>query len=150
MKKPPRNLRESLLNKKTFIFSLLQGLSVLAVVFAVFTIALYLKKGELEARTLAFATMVFANIMLIMTNLSWSKNLSGIIRSKNTALLWVVSGALIALTLVIYLPPLRNLFHFSVLSFEDLIIAFACGIASLAWFEGLKAIKNKITLLPTY
>jgi P-type Ca2+ transporter type 2C len=87
--------------------------------------------------------------MLIMTNLSWSKNLFGIIKTKNRALLGVVCAAATALILVIYIPSLRDLFHFSVLSFEDLLIAFACGIASLGWFEGLKAMKKKIILLPT-
>ncbi len=144
MKRPPRNLRESLFNEKTFIFSLLQGLSVLAFVFIVFWLALYLKKGELEARTLAFATLVFANVMLITTNLSWSKNLIGIIKSKNQALWWVVCGALVALGLVIYLPMLRNLFHFSVLSLEDFLIALISGIVSLAWFEGLKALNKRL------
>jgi P-type Ca2+ transporter type 2C len=143
MKRPPRNLRESLFNKKTFIFSLLQGLSVLAVVFIVFGLALYLKKGELEARTLAFATLVFANVMLIMTNLSWSKNLADIIKSKNSALVGVVCGALVALGLVIYVPVLRRLFHFSVLSFEDILITLVGGIFSLSWFEGLKAFNRK-------
>src|SRR5665648_231807 len=143
MKRPPRNLHESLLNKKTFIFSLLQGLSVLAVVFTVFWLALYLNKGELEARTLAFATLVFANLMLITTNLSWSKNLVGIIKSKNQALLWVVFATLGALGLVIFVPILRNLFHLSVLSLGDFLIALVSGIFSLAWFEGLKVLNKK-------
>lgn len=143
MKRPPRNLRESLFNKRAFVFSFLQGLSVLTVVFLVFIAALYFKKGELEARTLAFTTLVFANIMLIITNLSWSKNVIDIIKSKNAALLWVVSLAMGALICVIYVPPLRNLFHFAVLSFEDVLITLTSGIASLAWFEGLKALHRK-------
>ena len=150
MKRSPRNLHESLFNKKTFIFSLLQGLSILAVVFTVFWLALYLKKGELEARTLAFATLVFANVMLITTNLSWSKNLFGIIKSKNQALLWVVSGAIVALGFVIYVPMLRNLFHFSVLSLEDLFIALASGTVSLVWFEGLKALNKKFVSVSVF
>ena len=147
MKRPARNLRESLFNRKTFILSLLQGLSVLAVVFTVFWFALYFKKGELEARALAFATLVFANVLLITTNLSWSKNLIGIIMTKNKALLFVVIGALAALMMVIYVPALRNLFHFSILSAEDLLITLASGIVSLAWFEGLKALNKKFVLL---
>jgi Ca2+-transporting ATPase len=57
---------------------------------------------------------------------------------------WVVCGALAALGLVIYVPILRNLFHFSVLSLEDLLIALVSGIFSLAWFEGLKALNKKL------
>lgn len=142
MKRPPRNLQESLFNRKAFLFSLLQGLSVLAVVFLVFVFALHLKESELEARTLAFATLVFANLMLIITNLSWSKNLVEIIAAKNNALAVVITGALTALMVVIYIPSLRNLFHFSLLSANDLLIALASGIASLGWFEGLKALNK--------
>ncbi|MCX5707884.1 MAG: cation-translocating P-type ATPase [Candidatus Omnitrophica bacterium] len=149
MKRPPRNLRESLFNKKAFLFSLLQGLSILAVVFAVFVLALRFNKGELEARTLAFATLVFANIMVIMTNLSWSRNLAGIIKAKNTALVGVVSAALVALGLVIYVPALRSLFHFEILSAEDVLITFVSGIASLGWFEAVKALNRKFAFLPS-
>ena len=66
-----------------------------------------------------------------------------IVQSQNKALWYVVCAALGALALVLYAPSLRNLFHFSVLSFEDLLIALVSGIASLAWFEGLKAFKKK-------
>lgn len=142
MRKPPRSLQESLFGKKTFIFSFLQGLGILIVVFMVFKLALYLNKGELVARTLCFATLVFANIMLIITNLSWSKNLTGIIKSRNRALWVVIIGALSALCLAIYLPALRKLFHFSTLSPVDLLISLACGIMSLLWFEGFKALQK--------
>lgn len=144
MNRPPRKLSESLFGKKVFIFSLLQGLGILIAVFLVFILALYFKKGELEARTLSFATLVFANVMLIITNLSWSKNLVGIIKARNKALWIVAIGALSALFLAVYLSALRNIFHFSVLSIGDLLIALASGIVSLLWFEGFKALqKNK-------
>ena len=143
MKRPPRNLGEPLFNKKAFILSLIQGISILMAVFLVFIIALYFKKGEMESRTLAFATLVFANIMLIVTNLSWSQGIFKIIRNANKPLWTIVAATLAALMLVLYVPFLRNLFHFSVLSAEDLAITFFGGILSLLWFEGLKALNRK-------
>jgi len=143
MKKPPRSLGTALFNRRAFIFSLLQGLSILAVVFTVYVFALYLNKGELEARTLAFATLVFANIILIITNLSWSQGFIKIIRSGNRALWWVVGAALIALIAVLYIPFLRNLFHFAYLSAEDLVITFFSGVISIVWFEVLKVFSKK-------
>jgi len=140
MHRPPRNLRQPLFNRKAFIISFLQGISVLAVVFTVFFLALRLGKGELEARTLAFTTLVFANIMLIITNLSWSCGLIRILKAKNRALWWVLAAALTALMAVLYMPFLRSLFHFSVLSASGLAITFVSGIASLLWFEGLKVL----------
>ena len=143
MERPPRNLREPLFDKKAFLVSLLQGLSVLIVSFIVFLLALHLKKGEREARTLTFATLVFANLMLILTNLSWSQHIFKIVRSKNDALRSVVIGALVALLLVLYVPFLRRLFHFSILEGPDILITFASGIVSLLWFEGLKMFHSR-------
>ncbi len=143
MKKSPRDLGAALFNRKAFIFSLLQGISILAVVFLVYIFALYLDKGELEARTLAFATLVFANIVLIITNLSWTQGFIKIIKSGNQALWWVVSAALIALMGVLYIPVLRNLFHFAFLTVDDLAITFFGGVISLAWFEVLKVFSIK-------
>jgi P-type Ca2+ transporter type 2C len=143
MDRPPRNLREPLFNKKAFFVSLMQGLSILAVVFGVYVLALALKKGEMEARTQAFATLVFANIMLIVTNLSWSQGIFKLIRSRNHALWWVLSATFVALIAVLYVPFLRVLFHFAILTLDDLVVAFACGSLSLVWFELLKAVNAR-------
>jgi len=138
MKHPPRNLGDKLFSRRAFLMSFLQGVSVLAVVFIVFIWALYIGKSETEARTLAFTSLVFANLMLIFTNLSWTQSLWQIVRNGNRALWFVVVGALIALLAVLYLPFLRDLFHFQYMHLDDLVIAIFAGIASLAWFEGLK------------
>ncbi|MDO8663199.1 MAG: cation-translocating P-type ATPase [Candidatus Omnitrophota bacterium] len=143
MKRSPRNLREELFNRKALIFSLLQGASILAVVFLVYIFSLYLNKGELESRTLAFATLVFANITLIITNLSWTQGFIKIIKSRNQALWWVVSAALIALMAVLYVSVLRNLFHFAFLTVDDVAVTFISGVVSLLWFEALKALSKK-------
>jgi Ca2+-transporting ATPase len=142
MDRPPRRLNDPLFNKRLFTISLFQGLSVMIVVFIVFLSALYLKKGELEARSLSFATLVFANLMLITTNLSWSKSIFKILTTRNMALWGVVLGASCALLLVLFFQPLRDLFHFAVLSFEDLMICFVAGIFSLLWFEVSKRLFN--------
>lgn len=138
MDRPPRDLRNPLFNKKSFIVSLVQGLSILAVVFAIYLFALHMKKGELEARTLAFATLVFANLMLIITNLSWTKTIVKIVQLKNKALGLVIGGALVALLAVLFIPSLSNLFHFSFLSWDDFLLCFFGGILSLLWFEVMK------------
>lgn len=146
MNRPPRNLKEPLFNKNTFIVSLLQGVSVLLVVFAVYYYALSIKLGEDECRTLTFTTLVFSNIMLIVTNLSWSKNIIEILKVKNQSMWWVLSGTAVALTAVLCVPFLRSLFHFSPLSLRELVLALTGGIVSLLWFEGLKFVWRKVNL----
>jgi Ca2+-transporting ATPase len=135
MKRPPRNLKERLFGRKSLHSSLLQGGSVLAVVIIVFLLALYLGKGEMEARTLTFATLVIANLTLIVANLSWEKSLIRTVSPENKALWLVVGGALSSLVLVLYVPFLRDLFHFSLLHFNDLLIVLFAGIFSVVWFR---------------
>lgn len=147
MNQKPRDLKEHLFGRKNFLLSLLQGISILIVVFTVFLIALNHGNGEKEARTLTFATLIFANILLIITNLSYEKNLFEILKVKNKPLWLVLSGTLISFLLVLYIPSLRNLFHFSFLHFEDLILTFLAGIVSLLWFEILKFINKKYGII---
>jgi Ca2+-transporting ATPase len=135
MGRPPRNLKEKLFGKKSMMVSLFQGISVLAVVIIVFLLALYLGKGEPEARTLTFTTLVIANLTLIVANLSWSGDVIRTNYSENKALWLVIGGALLLLILVLYVPALRDLFHFSALHLEDLLIVFAAGILSVVWFR---------------
>jgi Ca2+-transporting ATPase len=141
MKKPPRSLKEPLFDRKTIGFSIMQGLSVLIIVLSVFVLALYTGMGELDARTLSFTTLIIANIGLIFTNLSWSGTILSTIRSPNSALWWIVGGAVLFLGLVLYFEPLRSLFNFSVLHPNDIIMCLMAGIISVLWFEGLKAAK---------
>jgi len=122
--------------------STLQGLSVLLVVFLVFTTARYHGESEMTARTLAFTILVIGNLMLILTNRSWTLPIISTLRIANRALGWVVLGATAMLVLVIYVPFLQTLFRFSPLHLRDVAICIAGGIASLLWFEGWKLLRN--------
>jgi P-type Ca2+ transporter type 2C len=142
MKRPPRSLKEPLFDKRTIGLSLLQGLIVFLIVLSVFVAALYSGQGALDARTLSFTTLIIANLGLILTNRSWSSSIFKTLRSPNSALWWVLGGAVTFLALVLYLEPLRSLFSFTVLHPNDLILCILAGLTSIVWFEGLKASKR--------
>jgi P-type Ca2+ transporter type 2C len=143
MRRPPRDPREPLFNRLTIGVSILQGMSVLIIVLAVFSISLYRGQGELQARALTFTTLIVANLGLILTNRSWSRVIVNTLRSPNPALWWVVGSALAFMGLVLYVPPLRNLFHFTILHANDLAICLAAGFFSIIWFEALKIYKGR-------
>lgn len=138
MQRPPRDIKEKLFGRKSMFASLLHGVSVLIVVVAVFLLALYLGKGETEARTLTFVTLVIANIALIAANLSWEQDFLKTIKSENRAFWLVSGGALFSLAAVLYIPFTRELFHFSVLHADDLVIVFVAGLMSVVWLKLLK------------
>jgi len=143
MERPPRNPKEKLFSGRTLSLSILQGLSVLVIVVAVFAIALFLDRGEAEARALSYVTLIVANLGLILTNRSWTRTIWDIMRSPNTALWWVVGGATVFLGLVLYVPFLCNLFKFAFLHPIDLAVCLASGGLSIAWFEALKMLNRR-------
>jgi Ca2+-transporting ATPase len=142
MRRPPRNPKEPLFSKRTLIVSLLQGVSVLLIVLAVFSFSWYRGHDEQDARALTFTTLIVANLGLILTNRSWTRTILSTLRSPNKALWWVILGAIIFLGLVLYVPFLRNMFKLQMLHPIDLWICLAAGIVSILWFEGLKLVKG--------
>lgn len=145
MKRPPRNPKASLFDRPTLSMIILQGASILALLLAIFSIAISRGQGEYDARALTFTTLVLANLALIVTNRSWSRAAVATWHSKNTALVGVIGGILVFLTLVLYVPYLRELFHFSALHGIDLCMCIAAGVISILWFEGLKLVRHRYT-----
>lgn len=143
MNRPPRTLQERLFGRRNFLYSFIQGLSVLVAVIFIF---LWFYKGlparEDQARTLSFATLVIANIMLIVINLSGSHGLVTTVNSKNKAFWLVTSGALLSLLMILLIPFLRDLFHFSPISLADFFIVACVGIISVSWFKVIDFVKR--------
>ena len=142
MTRPPRNPKEPLFGKETLTVSILQGLSVLLIILAVFGISLHTGHGGKEARALTFTTLIVANLCLILVNRSWSRTILGTLRSPNKALWFVIAGTTLFMGLVLYVPFLRNLFRFNFLHPVDLFLCLSAGIVSILWFEGLKLINR--------
>jgi Ca2+-transporting ATPase len=138
MHRPPRRPQDRLFSLRSVGVSLLQGFSVLAVVFGAYVLARYLGHSENNARGLTFATLVTANLALILTNRSWSRTILSMFKEPNAALKWVLCGAAASLVLVFSVPVLRGLFRFDVPHLGDVAICLAAGAISIAWFELLK------------
>ncbi|MDE3186179.1 MAG: cation-translocating P-type ATPase [Acidobacteriota bacterium] len=144
MERPPRNPHEPLLSRRRILLSSMQGASVLLVVILLFAAAQYRGESEMTARTLTFATLIIGNLMLILTNRSWTRVIVATLRSPNPAVWWVVGGALIVLGLVVYVPFLQALFRFAPLQWPDIAFCLAGGVSSLLWFEAWKLLRKRV------
>ncbi|OGH08768.1 MAG: ATPase [Candidatus Levybacteria bacterium RBG_16_35_6] len=142
MERPPRNLREPLFGKKSVVLSSIQGISILVIVFLVYLFAIFSGKSEESIRTLTFTAIVFGNLMLIITNLSWKKDFIHILEEGNKALLLILSGAIFCLFLILSIPQLRSIFHFSPLTLGDIATVFISGVGIILWFELLKLLNK--------
>ena len=138
MRRPPRGRKEAIFNRRTIVMSLLQGTAVLLVSLFIYWWTMSQGRGETEARAMAFTTLVIANLGLILSNRFWSANLITGLRYKNRALYIILASTVVLLGLVLYIPVLRDLFHFSPLHLNDLGICLGAGAACILWFEIVK------------
>jgi Ca2+-transporting ATPase len=143
MSRKPRRVSEPLFGKRVLGLSVLQGGVVLAILLVIYAISLERGQSEDEARALTFATLIVANLALILTNRSWSRGMVSTFRTPNSALWWVVGGAVVFLAVALYVPPIRDLFRFGVLHPLDLVICLAAGALSVGWFEVLKIVRSR-------
>ncbi len=138
MSRPPLDPETPLFSSRVIGLGILQGLSVLAILMLVYTLNPI--RALAEQRALIFTTLVIANLFLILTNRFWSQTILQSIRMKNTALWIIFAGTLFLLSMILYLPPLREMFHFAYLHPSDLGASLLLASISVLWFEGWKLI----------
>ena len=138
MHRPPRRLQDPLFGRQMILTGLVQGLGVMIVVLAVYVLVLTRGFGEAEARMMSFATLVIANLGLILTNRSWTRSIVSTLRVPNPALWWVVGGAAVFLALAIGVPFLRNLFSFGAPHLWELAFVAMAGSISILISESAK------------
>jgi Ca2+-transporting ATPase len=138
MRRPPRRLQDPLFGRQMLLTGLVQGMGVLAVVLAVYALVLSQGLGEAEARMMSFATLVIANLGLILTNRSWTRSIISTLRTPNPALSWVAGGAAAFLSLALAIPFVRNLFSFGPLHRWELGLIAVAGLISILISESAK------------
>jgi Ca2+-transporting ATPase len=143
MNRPPRSPVARLFDRRTITRGLLQGLMLLVVTIAAFVTALYRGQGELDARAISFTTLVLGNVALIWINRSRTRTVLELLRSPNVALWAVTVGALVLLSLVLYVPWARNLFQFSTLHVNDLAVCLGLVMISVTGFELRKLFSRR-------
>jgi Ca2+-transporting ATPase len=143
MRRPPRRPGEPLYTGRIVALSLLQGVGVLVACVAIYGAALDHSLAEGEARALAFATLVIGNIALIFTNRSWEHTIPASLGRPNRFLWWISGGALLCLALALGVPALRDIFRFAPVQGGWLLSATLAGLASIAWFEAFKLLRQR-------
>jgi len=138
MRRPPRRLNDPLFGRSMVVRSFLQGLSVLAIVLAVYVTVIWISQNELEARAASFATLVIANLGLIFSNRNWTESFFKTLRTRNVALWWVSGGTALFLFFALTVPSLQGLFRFAPLHTIDLILGLGAGALSILISESLK------------
>jgi P-type Ca2+ transporter type 2C len=147
MRRSPRAKNESLLTSKMNFIGVLQGIGALLLSLLTLLAAKHFALPETQIRALVFVSLVINNLMLIFANLSWQSSLGQVIKDKNVALWWVVTGALAILAIVLFVPFLRHLFYIDVWNLRGWAICSTMLVGSLVWlFIMRKLVINKIVI----
>lgn len=139
LKRPPRDSHQPVFGYKRILLGSMQGGFVMLLCLGVVWIGQRLHRSDDAIRTMSFTALVVGNLGLIVMNRSWTRSFVEMVRVKNAAVKWVIGGAVIFLAIVLFVPPARDLFHFSYISFPDLAMCVAIGLGSVVWFEVIKA-----------
>ncbi len=142
MRRPPRDASAPLFGGATLWLALLQGTGVLLVVLLAYAWAMP-RLPEMEARAVAFATLVTGNLALILSNRSTHGSLWRTLRTPNAILWWVIGGALALMMAALYVPWAVQVLRFAPLTAAELATALALGLASVLWFEAIKWARRR-------
>ena len=138
MQRPPRKLEDPLFGRSMIFSGLIQGLSILAIVVAVYAVLLLGGYGDGEARMIGFVCLVIANLGLILSSRSRSRSILSTLGMPNPALWWIVGGATSFLALVLASPFLRQLFKFSPLHRWEVLLIGGARLLSILAAESIK------------
>ena len=141
MRVPPRAPDAQLFDLPTLAISLLQGVGVFLAVALLYSHALLEGAGETAARTLAFTTIIIGNLALILSNRSATRSMFTTMVAPNPALWWVIGGALAALSIVLAVPELRDLFRLAAPSVGDVALSAVAAGAGVLWYEFYKLLR---------
>ena len=128
---------------RVLTISLLQGLSMLAAVFAVYLWAIVTDRPDDVVRSLTFATLVIGNLALILVNRSWRLSMvRTLFERRNPTLVWIVGITGVGLTLLLTVPALQRVFHFGPITWLDAGVVLAAGVLGVLWFELYKVLGD--------
>lgn len=115
---------------------------MLVVTFGVLTWAIVRGLPTEDARVLTFATLVVADLGLILANRARSGSIFTAFRPRNRALNIVLGGASALLVAVVVVPGLRQLFGFGVVHADDLLVIVVATLLALVWLDALRFVSR--------
>jgi Ca2+-transporting ATPase len=142
MQAPPRRATTSFLQWRELSLSLVQGLVVAAGVLGLAAYAVGAGYSEALTRTLAFTTLILANVLLTLVSRSREHTLYRTLRYPNPLLPAMLGLSVGLLALCLTVPALRALFQLQTLSVGQLAVCAGIAVVTTGWFEVYKALRG--------
>lgn len=148
MERPPRPLTQTFFNSQELMTSVIQGLAITAGTLGVYQIAVSGGASESVTRTMAFTTLMGANIFLTFVNRSFYYSILTTLRYRNPLVPLIIGITVLITASLLYIPAFNHFFHFDYLSIQQVGISVGIGFLSVIWFEIYKWYRrNKSTTI---
>ncbi|KAF2080742.1 cation-translocating P-type ATPase [Flavobacterium sharifuzzamanii] len=142
MQNKPRKMTDTFLNWKELSISIIQGILITAGVLFIYQHTVQNGGNEEKTRAMVFSTLIFANILLSLTNRSFHYSLFESFKNRNILFPIVSFSTLIMLSAILYINPFSDFFHLTGLTIRELGLAAGIASISVLWFEGYKLFKR--------
>jgi Ca2+-transporting ATPase len=145
MKQPPRKLTSAFLSANEKIISIIQGLIIGIGILFVYQFSVQNGGDEFKTRTMAFTTLIFANIILSLVNRSFYYSVFTSLRNKNNMMVLINGITILLLVLILNVAPISNFFMVVPLNAFEIGICLLIAMISVLWIEIWKWIirRNK-------
>ncbi len=141
LRRPPRSPTEPMLGLREWTNVIATGLLQAAVTLSVFAWALQ-SRGEMEARNLAFTTLVFGELFRSFASRSPDKLFWEVGPFSNIRLLGVVVVSVLVQLGIHHVPALERLFQITTLSAPDCALTLASGLIPVTVLELSKLVRR--------
>lgn len=142
MEKKPRNVTDSIVEKKLLIRSFIQGLVIFASSFGSYYYLLDI--DPLLARTSGLLIIMIANIFLVQVNSSnFDYAFESFKKLSKDKIMILINGIIILGIIFIIYTPLNSFLKLKALSLKELCFVIVIAFISVFWYELVKLIKKK-------
>jgi Ca2+-transporting ATPase len=136
MRRKPRAVDSRLLDREDLTIAISQGFTVFLGVFSIFLFAVWRDYNEERIRSLAFGTLLIANLFLILVNRSRSLTvMQTLLTRRNPSVPWISLLVLTVLLTLFNIPLFRKAFRLAQLTITDYLLISVIALLTLAWFE---------------
>ncbi|HRP00222.1 MAG TPA: cation-translocating P-type ATPase, partial [Flavobacteriales bacterium] len=142
MQRPPRRLDLTFLSWTELRTSLVQGLMITVGTLGSYQWAVQQGLDEYGVRTQVFITLVVANIALTLVNRSFRHSILTTLAYRNPLIRGILLATVVLLLALLHVPVLRDFFQLSTPTGGQQVVAVLLGLASVVWYEGVKAWKR--------
>lgn len=138
----PRKMTDVFLSSRELIISVIQGLIITVGLLFVYQWVVLKGGSEEKTRSVVFATIVFANIILSYSNRSFYYSIFETFKNKNRLLLGITSLVLLLLFVIFSVDAIRSFFKLTTLTYYEVGFSFLIATISVLWFEVYKFVKR--------